>query len=125
MSSVSVLREVVRGMVHNASQGDDAFWREAWEQQRAVGWDEAQTHMPAAVAAGFQRDVLDATGADPAGFEFSYGPLEVDEDDMYDDDDRLEDDRGADDDDLIWQAHASDVDELYTGGPAGWTLYNY
>lgn len=126
MTTRDMLREVVRRVVSGApNRADAAFWEEARVNQRAVLWDEARAHMPADVAAAFQRDVLDAHDTDPTGFEFSYGPLELDEDDLYDDDDRLEDDRGSDDDEPVWQAEAPHVDELYTGGPAGWTLYNY
>lgn len=82
--------------------GQSSFWSNADQHQLAVGWQEAQQHMPQDAVDAFARDVIDDYEMDPDQFEFS-----------------LESDDGT------YQAHSHRADELWQWDGSRWVLSNY
>jgi len=121
-TTIRNLRKVIR---EASGISDDQFWADAESQGGVIGWKEARLHMPADIASGFEKKVVGEYEMNLAEFEFSYGPITYDRDDMDPPDFAdFEDDEV--DENSYYQAFNHKVDELWAANAQGeWMLYNY
>jgi hypothetical protein len=119
-TTIGKLKHLIKETV-TMNAADHGFWKRVEENNEVVGWDEAQQHMPADVAAAFQQKLIDDDGYDPDDFEFAYEPITHFRDKYGE-----EEASGEEEDDTpYFTAYAAVSDELWHWNGSEWMLYNY